>query len=257
MKLLFLDIETAPIVAHVWKLWENNVGLNQIVKDWHLLSWCAKWQGSSEIIYRDQRDESDISNDKKLCQEMWKLLDEADVIATQNGKKFDAKKLNARFIINGIKPPSPYQHVDTKQIASRKFAFTSNSLEYMAKALKLKHQKLKHKKFAGHELWIECLAKNPEAWKEMEKYNKHDVLSLEDLYDKLIAWDTTFNPNVFNESLTTTCTCGSTRFTKNGNRYTARGKYQRLICIKCGKPWLEPINLFEAMKKLTLRNPTG
>jgi hypothetical protein len=28
-KVLIYDIETAPIVAHVWGLWENNVGLNQ------------------------------------------------------------------------------------------------------------------------------------------------------------------------------------------------------------------------------------
>ncbi len=29
-KILVLDIETAPIVAHVWGLFDQNIGLNQI-----------------------------------------------------------------------------------------------------------------------------------------------------------------------------------------------------------------------------------
>ena len=37
-----IDIETAPIVAHVWRLFDNNVGLNQIEQDWSILSYTAK-----------------------------------------------------------------------------------------------------------------------------------------------------------------------------------------------------------------------
>lgn len=47
-RVLLFDIETAPIIAHVWSLWENNVSLNQIVSDWHVLSWSAKWLGDSD-----------------------------------------------------------------------------------------------------------------------------------------------------------------------------------------------------------------
>ena len=42
-KILVIDIETSPVLANVWRLFKENVGLNQIQKDWHLLSYSAKW----------------------------------------------------------------------------------------------------------------------------------------------------------------------------------------------------------------------
>lgn len=48
MKVLLSDIETAPILASVWRIWDQNIGLNQIKADWHLLSFAAKWLGSAE-----------------------------------------------------------------------------------------------------------------------------------------------------------------------------------------------------------------
>src|ERR1700676_4487680 len=122
-KILLLDIETIPILAYVWGLWENNVGLSQIERDWSILSWSAKWLDSNKIMYQDQRNVKDISNDKKLLQGIWNLIDQADILITQNGKSFDIKKLNARFIMNGMKPPSGFKHIDTKRLANKYFAF--------------------------------------------------------------------------------------------------------------------------------------
>ena len=182
----------------------------------------------------DQRKEKDVSKDRFIMSQMWQLLDQADVVVTQNGKKFDIPKLNARFVLNGMKPPSSYQQIDTRKLAKKYFGFTSNSLEYMAEALNLKHKKLKHKKFPGQELWTECLKGNKEAWKEMAVYNKHDVLTLEDLYKKLIPWDNTINFNVYYGNKDATCTCGSKDFVNNGFSYTKTGKYQRYECKECG-----------------------
>ena len=143
-KVLIYDIETAPIVAHVWSLWKNDVGLNQIQSDWHLLSWSAKWLDDppSKIMYADQRAKRNIQDDKKLLKGIWDLLNECDIVITQNGKKFDQKKLNARFILNGFQPPSSYKHIDTCEIARRHFAFTSNKLQYLTDNLCKKYKKL-------------------------------------------------------------------------------------------------------------------
>ena len=43
--ILFLDIETAPLLGYVWGLWKNNVGLNQIYRDSYVLNWAASWLG--------------------------------------------------------------------------------------------------------------------------------------------------------------------------------------------------------------------
>lgn len=253
-KILVLDIETAPMLGYVWGLWEQNVALNQLHSDWYILSWSAKWLHEPKVMYQDQRNASNIEDDKKLMEGIWKLLDEADVILTQNGKKFDEKKLNTRFILNGMQPPSSYQHIDTLQIAKRKFAFTSNKLEYMSKNLNTRYKKLDHKDFPGFELWKACLAGNKKAWRTMERYNKYDVLALEELYNKLRPWDDSINFNVYTDSLANVCKCGSTSFIAYGFKYTKTGKYQRHKCTKCGSEAKDRTNLLSKDKRKSMRS---
>lgn len=252
-KILIYDIETAPILGYVWGLWENNLGLNQIAKDWHILSWAAKWLDNPNVMYMDQRNAKHIEDDSKILKGIWKLLDEADIVITQNGRSFDEKKLNARFILNGLQPPSTSKHIDTKVIAKKKFAFTSNKLEYMTDKLNNKYKKLKHPEFEGFTLWRECLAGNKRAWAEMEKYNKHDVLSTEELYKKFVPWDDSINFQVFNPDGKMTCNCGSTCFIKYGLSYTNTGKFQRYRCENCGKSMKDRRNLFTPDQRKNLK----
>lgn len=248
-KILVVDIETAPLLGYFWNIWQQDIGLGQIKKDWHVLAWAAKWLGDppSKIFYADQRKARKVEDDRNLLKGIWKLLDKADIIVTQNGKDFDEKKLNARFILNGFPPPSSYRHIDTKQIASRKFGFTSNKLEYMSEKL-CSRKKLKHKKFPGFELWRECLAKNPEAWKEMEVYNKADVLATEELYLKFRPWDNSITVHPQTKGDAPVCNCGSHSFQKAGIRYTNTGAFQRLKCRECGLEMKTALNLLNAKK---------
>jgi len=257
-KVLIIDIETAPIVAHVWGLWDQNVGLNQIKSDWHLLSFSAKWLGDSpnKTIYMDQRNAKNIEDDRKLLDKIWQLLDEADILLTQNGKKFDHKKINSRFVLNGMQPPSSYKHIDTLVIAKKHFGFTSNKLEYMSDKLCVKYKKQTKRKFSGFELWKECLAGNKSAWKEMEFYNKYDVLALEELYHKLIPWDNSIDFNVYSDGLETVCKCGSTDFLKRGFFYSPVGKFQRFRCNNCGAETRSRENLLSKEKKKAIRTGT-
>lgn len=260
-KILLLDIETAPMLGYVWSLWENNVGLDQLHSDWHVLSWSAKWLDDppSKIMYADQRKSKVVSDDRKLLQGIYDLLDEADVVITQNGKAFDSKKLHARFIINKINkghPPSSYRHIDTLLIAKKHFAFTSNKLAYMSDKLNKKYKKLKPSKFPGFSMWLECLNGNLAAWKEMEKYNKYDVLALEELYYSLIPWDNTIDFSVYDNEVENVCSCGSTDFKENGHAYTSTGKFKRFKCLKCGSETRGRVNLLSKEKKKSLRART-
>lgn len=243
-KVLLVDIETAPIMGFVWDIWDQNIALNQIHKDWSILSWSAKWLGNKKVMYKDLRSKKDKRNDKPLLPAIWELLDEADVVITQNGKKFDQKKLNARFIMHGFQPPSPYKHIDTFLLAKKHFGFTSNKLEYMTDKLCTKYKKLKHNKFPGFEMWKECLAGNQAAWKEMQRYNCHDVLALEELYTKLIPWDTSVNFSLYRSDDVHVCSCGSTTLHRRGYYYTSTGKYQKYRCNKCGAETYSGKNLF-------------
>src|SRR6185312_7807051 len=108
-RILIADIETAPIVAQVWNIWDQNIGLNQIEEDWSILSYCAKWLGEKELFYKDTggKGPKRVRNDKPLLRDIWALLDAADIVVAQNGKKFDVRKINARLIQQGFLPYSP------------------------------------------------------------------------------------------------------------------------------------------------------
>lgn len=255
-KILVIDLETAPVLGYVWQLFDQNVALNQIKSDWFILSFAAKWYGSpeNEVFYADQRDEKNIEDDSKLLAKLWKLLDEADFILTQNGKKFDEKKFNSRFVLNGFTPPSSFRHIDTNQIAKARFGFTSNKLEYMTDKLCKKYKKLDHGKYPGFKMWAECLKGNKDSFEEMQIYNTHDILSLEELYSKLAPWDKkTPNMSVFNDSTDHVCMCGSVEFKKNGFVYSNTGKFQRYTCKKCGAEVKDKTNLLSKEKRKSLK----
>lgn len=252
-KILFVDIETAPLLVYTWGIYEQNIGLNQIHTDWSILAWCAKWFNNTKMIYKDQKDAKKIRNDKRLLKEIWQLLNECDILVTQNGKRFDVKKLNAKFIKYGLTPPSSYRHIDTLQISKKYFGFTSHSLAQLAKELGIEIGKYEHKKFPGMELWKQCLKRNVNAWKEMEIYNKQDVLVLEKVYNKLKVWDNTVNFNVYHDGEENLCRCGSISFKKNGFKYTNTQKYQRYKCSKCGHETRGRQNLLTKEKLKSLK----
>jgi DNA polymerase elongation subunit (family B) len=230
-KVLIFDIETSPIVAHVWGLRDQNISLNQIVKDWQVIAFAAKWLGQKDIIYFDMRHDA---SDRWILGRMWALLDEADIVITQNGQNFDSRKLNARFIEYGMKPPKPYRHLDTYKIAKAAAEFTSHKLEYLTEKLCTKYKKLSHSKFPGMSLWNECLKGNVKAWDEMKKYNIHDVLSTEELYLKLRGWTPKTAPSVYLES--DKCpSCGSKEIKREGWNPAKLYRTQQLSCKQCGK----------------------
>ena len=253
VRIIILDIETSPIIGYSWGLFDQNIALNQILQDWNILSYCVKVLGEDKVYYNDLSKSKDVHDDKKLLQELWKLLDEADIVIGQNSIAFDIKKIKARMIIHGMKPPSSFKQIDTMLMSKKHFSFTSNKLEYLSKTLCTKHKKLSHKEFAGFELWRECLKGNKRAWSQMKAYNIEDVRATEELYLKLQPFDNSFNPNLYTDGITHKCACGSYAFSKNGFKYTSTGKYQRYVCLSCGSEAKDRNNLFSKEKKASLK----
>lgn len=235
-KILILDVELAPITAHVWRIFDETIGLNQIEKDWSILSWAAKWHGKDDIFYADMRNHcADLQNDSVILQKLWDLMDEAELIIGHNLKRFDLKKINTRFLKAGLKPTNKPGALDTLVMAKSQFAFTSNKLEYIASFLGV-GEKSKHKKFHGFELWSECMRGNPEAWEEMELYNKNDVIITERVFDKLSPYCKTINRNAWRSDRDNlVCSCGSENLQSAGTRGNNQGIYYRIRCRDCGK----------------------
>lgn len=236
-KILCFDIETSPIEAYVWDLYDQNIGISQIVQDWTILAWAAKWHDdpAHKVMYMDTSRNKNVRDDKALVEGLWNLLDQADIVITQNGKKFDVRKFNARAAIHGLSPVGGFRNTDTYREGKTTFGFTSHSLEYMSDKINKKYKKLKHAKFPGFELWKEVLAGNKQAWAEMKEYCINDVLATDELYGHIRGWIKTHNLAVFHDDSETRCVCGSTNLYKKGFVYTDAGKFQGYKCKDCGK----------------------
>lgn len=185
-KMLYIDVETRPAKAYVWQQYDNNIDLPMLIEDGSILSFCAKWAGSSKVIYHDQRGkEKNLDNDKNIMMKLWKLMDEADIICWHNGNKFDKGKINARFIAHNLGAPSEYKTIDTLTLARSNFKFFSNKLAHLSKLLAKNHKKDSHNDFPGFSLWDQCMKGNIKAWNSMKRYNILDVLSLEEVFLQL------------------------------------------------------------------------
>jgi hypothetical protein len=254
LKFLTIDIETSPMKGYFWGTYDQNIPLEFILEDWSILSFSAKWLHSDEVIYMDTSKEKNVRDDSKLCKELAKLLNEANVILSQNGVRFDVPKINSRLKHHKIPKPTPFQHIDALKINRKHFKDTSNKLDFQTHKFCKLFQKSGHKKYPGNKLWIECLAGNKEAWVEMKDYNQIDVLSLEELYlDTLRHWDDTVQFNVFSDSEDYVCSCGSADLVENGFVFTKTGKFQILTCQDCGKHHQERTNLLTKEKRKSLR----
>lgn len=228
MKLLLLDIETAPNIAHVWGIWQQNVGINQILASGYVLCWSAKWLGDDKVYF----DSTYKNHPKEMLKGIHALLDEADAVIHYNGTKFDIPTLNKEFLLHKMDPPAPYKQIDLLRVARNQFRFPSNKLDYVAQTLGL-GKKLPH---IGHQLWIDCMANKAEAWAIMEQYNIQDTLLLEKVYNELKPWIKQHaNHSTFGMGLVCP-NCGSNHYQRRGFHYTRHCKYQRFQCQGC-KTW--------------------
>jgi uncharacterized protein YprB with RNaseH-like and TPR domain len=237
-KILVLDIETTPLELYAWGIWDVNASLEQIRTDWSIMSFSAKWLGKKKVMYMDTggRGKRFVRNDRKLMKPLCDLLNEADIVVAQNGKKFDIRKINARLIAHGFKPPSPYRVIDTMLMARKYFAFTSQKLAYTSDILAPLQKKDEHPEYPGFKLWLACLNDEKGAWRVLKRYNERDITATEQVYLQLRPWIEN-HPNlaVFIDADKPLCPkCGHDKMNSNGYRVTQATRYLRMQCQKCG-----------------------
>mgnify|MGYP001029107077 FL=1 len=227
MKILVLDIETSPHTGFHWGLWQQNISINQLIDASSVLCWAAKWVGEKKVHFASIME----SSHKQMIKEVHQLIDEADAVITYNGRRFDMPTLNREFLLQGLNPPSPYKDIDLLNTARGKFKFASNKLDYIAQELGV-GQKTSHE---GMPLWIECMSKNPKAWKLMKKYNCNDVILTEQVYDKLKGWIQIHpNHNIYSDDIVC-MNCGGKKLHRRGTLRTLAKTYVRVQCQSCGK----------------------
>jgi len=224
-RILVIDIETAPASGFIWKLFDVNVSLSQLIDTSKVICFAAKWLGDKKVMFHSNQEDTH----KAMIKKAWLLFNEADAVIGYNSKNFDCKILNKEFILEGLPPPNPYKHIDLLQTMRQNFKFMSNKLDHISQELGI-GKKTSHQ---GFELWQACMNNDTKAWRLMKKYNINDVKLTEELYERVVPWlKTTFNFNEHSEEVVCP-NCGSHNLTKNGKYLSPNRAYQKYICKDC------------------------
>ena len=228
-RILFLDIETRPIIAEVWKLYGvDHIGLNQVREFGGTICVGAKWQGSRTVqFYSDWQ-----HGHRGMLEAVRDLWEQADAICGYNSDRFDLRKLKGEFLQHriGTGQVKPVASIDVFKTVKREFAFDSNKLQHIADLLGV-GSKLQHE---GHGLWMKAVFHGDEkARRVMERYCKQDVRLLERVYGRLLPWIST-HPHLGKASGYSCNRCGSKRLTSQGEKRTRHFRIQSLKCSDCG-----------------------
>jgi hypothetical protein len=255
------DIENSATKAWVWTCYQTDV--IKIIEPWFLLSFAWKWLGEDKAHVRCLRDYKgywkDHKNDKALVQDLWRLMDEADVLVYHNGDRHDKPKAMSRFAYYSFGPPNPAKTVDTYKILKRELKIEKNSLDHAADYFGVGH-KLPN---TGFNLWETC-TEGPDkfsrrevndAWDMMSKYNLHDVDPLlEGVYIALRPYSKS-PPNLDHFTRLGGCpVCQSTNVVRKGFSYASTGKRQRMKCESCGHRFVSGNLIKDVALRCTLQN---
>lgn len=195
-KILLLDLETSHIESYVksFSLWEVNIKPQEIIKDWMILCFSAKWLYSPDVMsFSCTQNEIREWDDEKIVKQLWELMDSADVVIAHNAN-FDIKKSMTRFAYHQMQPPSQFKTVCTLKMARSFLSVTSNKLDYLGEYFGL-GRKIENE--TG--LWDKVENwKHPEhktAMRNMREYCNQDVFLLESVYLRLRPFAKN-NPNL-------------------------------------------------------------
>jgi hypothetical protein len=225
-KILVIDIEWAPALAYVWRMWDENISPDQLIDHGGMLCFCAHWHGSKEFMFYSQWEDGRDG----MAAAALALLSEADAVVTYNGDKYDLPKITGEIVLAGLSPPPKVASIDLLKVV-KKFGFNMNRMAYIAPLLRL-GGKVKHE---GFNLWKDVMAGDVKAQKKMTKYCIQDVKLTVKMYDRLL-------PFIHNHPRLRpgdSCpNCGSTKTQKRGSRFTRHFRIQRNQCQSCGS-WFE------------------
>lgn len=230
VKILLLDVETSPLCVFSWGLFDQNIYPEQVIEDWHLICWSAKWLFSDEVLSdKLTSDEAKNHYDGRVALSINKLLQEADIVITFNGNKFDNKRLNTRFIINDLLPVS-FKSVDLYQVAKNSFGFSSNKLDSINATLGLGTKS--DTEFSD---WRKAFFGSQEAIDKLSLYCNNDVIILEDLFMKFRPYVKGINLNVYSGENVSICpNCGNENLIWLDKYYTTSvGKFRQFRCSEC------------------------
>ncbi len=225
------DLECSPNLCWTFGLWDQNIGINQIVESQDILTFAAHKIGTKKIETHAAWDNYDA-----MINRLHEVMCDADYLVGYNNLSYDDKMSRAAFVKAGLQPPSPHRAIDLMRVVKKNFRFPSNKLDYVTRALGLDHKM----QTGGMELWTKAMAGDTAAQKKMLAYNKQDVKITSELFERLRGYIDGINLPLVDgtgEERPACTNCGGVNIIRKGTAFTNTTSYKRYVCTDCGK-WL-------------------
>ena len=185
--ILYIDLEVSKsrIYNYGLRVPSTYISPENLDKEAYIICWAASYVGS-DTVWSDcvTKKEALKWDDKRILGRLQELMASADLLAGHNVDRFDVKRANARFLLNGIEPVIGKKTLDTLKIARSKFAFESNKLDYISQRLGFRP-----KDDIRNEDWNRIVSTGDEkTLRKVLKYNKGDVKEGKRVLDVLMKY---------------------------------------------------------------------
>jgi len=249
-KVLCLDIETQRAITETFTLYKPFIHIDRVIVPTRVLCFAAKWRDEDKVIFKSCWDDPVTvggTNPEaeaaylKMMQAAYDLCDEADIVVTYNGDRFDLDWFNWECGRLKLGRPGPYKSIDLIKTNKTWFkgAQLSLKLDWSCRQW-LKDRKVPH---GGTDLWHDIRwgtrDEKRAACKLMRQYNEYDTVLTGRLFEDYLPWLTVnlaLYDTVAGEDDLLHCTkCNSTNVHRRGSKYfvTLAGTYNLWRCADC------------------------
>lgn len=188
---LYVDIETSKSIYYSYGRNVKSKWLSgdDLLQEYFIVSWVASYVGKDKYFGACVTGEEALQGtDKNILQPLYDLMSSADIIAGHNVDGFDIKRINTRFLLNGISPVMTAdgrkkKTIDTLKIARSVFAFEDNRLDWLCKRFGING-----KDDISADDWRAVMKGSQETLDKIYKYNRGDVENGKALYNILAPY---------------------------------------------------------------------
>lgn len=133
--------------------------------------------GKVEVFHEGRRG----SNDKKLCNDIARRLEDFDILIGYYSLGFDLPMLNSRLIKWGLKPLDERFHIDVYRVVKKNINTTSRRLQTVSKFFGIEG-----KGSVDYDAWVKAGYDGDQpSLKVILEHNEQDVIVLEKTFEKI------------------------------------------------------------------------
>ncbi len=225
-KVLTIDIERLAGTAYAFDPKTRYIPAGNWITRPRTVCFAARWYGQTRPIFESEWNDRDA-----MIRRSWELYDQADIVYTYNGIRFDNKHLNSLWFEAGLPMPSPSKHVDLFAVIRSTFGWEFKSLDDVTRRLG------RPGKVTHYDVWQTQAACDGDkaAQKALRTYNIGDIELTEWLADRLRGWMPNHAFLGVHGDEKVCPQCNSTDLTKQAKNYRAVVlDYALYRCDHCG-----------------------